>query len=363
MPSRNVILGLAVVVAGLTASGASAAIPISFRAGQANSFHPTGYLNSTAGVQDATLWYYSPASTDLRSPNRPMRSSSGGQPLLSMAEGGGGTQRHIMKFNLGAMTGQNVVVTSNATLRLAVYQTSTAPTAPTLDNVNLWMYQIAKENNGWVAGTRTASGFTNPTAANQLTLAYADNGAATFYYKAVNTAAPNNGTTDIAGDTTSTKWFSAASGNLALTTGAVGSSPSGIGTTGGLWNQWDIVDQNPATPVNSYADMDGALGENMDAIDHKLAVDHIDTVGTINVGYVDLTIPAAMIQSWIDNPNDNAGLLFRSFQSGTARVYSSEIGSDANGVARPTLNFDYVVPEPTSLATLALGSMLLRRRR
>jgi hypothetical protein len=70
------------------------------------------------------------------------------------------------------------------------------------------------------------------------------------------------------------------------------------------------------------------------------------------------TIPHALIQSWIDSPGTNHGILLHMVNGSDVNFDSSELGG-----IQPSLTFT-VVPEP-SAALLAFGSaaLLMRRRR
>jgi hypothetical protein len=174
---------------------------------------------------------------------------------------------------------------------------------------------------------------------------YALDGNPTWWYKSIDTDAPNTSFTTSAADTTSTKWLS---GQVSL--GNQGSNAEGYANTGGLWNPIDLVDQNPATVASNYLTMG-----NMDPVASA-------TVSA--VGAYTFIIPAAIIQSWIDNPSANAGLLGRWSAGTTLSFISSENGTAAS---RPTLSFT-AVPEAGAvafglLATSASGIVLVVRRR
>ncbi len=75
---------------------------------------------------------------------------------------------------------------------------------------------------------------------------------------------------------------------------------------------------------------------------------------------LNFTVPQAMIQSWIDTPATNQGLLIN-IQTGPDIYISSKENTDGNG---PTLTF-VAIPEPSS-SLLVSGTLLLlatRRRR
>ena len=75
--------------------------------------------------------------------------------------------------------------------------------------------------------------------------------------------------------------------------------------------------------------------------------------------YESWTIPAAVLQGWIDQPSTNRGLLVFN----TTLVFGQDLqfgsGESAN---EPRLSF-MAVPEPTSAALLGLGTLLCASRR
>jgi hypothetical protein len=79
---------------------------------------------------------------------------------------------------------------------------------------------------------------------------------------------------------------------------------------------------------------------------------------------VNITLPAYLVQYWVDHPSDNAGLLM-ALDSNTlhyAQFQSSDYGTVSN---HPALEVTYSVPEPMtgSLLLIGAGLMALRRRR
>lgn len=309
--------GVVAIVATMTAMTSHAAtISLSRGAVDAN-FYPGGYN----GAADNTIYYYAAPSTHAAYPNIWMRSSDGATNTIRAYNGPTGI-RDLLRFNLSGMSGQGVDVVGNATLTLT--------SSGSASTVQYRIYQIAAANAGWVESTNT-TGHNPTTAANK-----ANNGDPTWWYKSIDTV-NNLPTSDIASDTTSIPW---ASGQVAR--GNDGSNAEGYINTGGLWNWIDLVDQNPATVANSYLTMG-----NMDHISSAV----YPASGTT----ITLTIPEAMVQSWIDDPSSNAGLLGRATGSAFLDFRSSEFGTAS---ARPTLSFDYVVvPEPNS-ACLLLFSLL-----
>jgi len=73
---------------------------------------------------------------------------------------------------------------------------------------------------------------------------------------------------------------------------------------------------------------------------------------------LEFTIPHSLVQSWIDSPENNHGILLHMIAGSDVNFDSTELGG-----IQPSLTFT-IVPEP-SAALLALGSaaLLMRRRR
>lgn len=95
----------------------------------------------------------------------------------------------------------------------------------------------------------------------------------------------------------------------------------------------------------------GAMG----ATDKGAALDTISASVPGHRAWFEWTLDPALVQSWIDNPSENFGLVFvvESTSNGTPyRVASTE---DATAVHRPVLRVTGVVPEPTSAALLGAG--------
>jgi hypothetical protein len=292
---------------------------------------PTYYPGGYSGAADNTIFYFSAAS-GANFPSVWMRSSDGAN-AHTRAINASSNERNLWRFDLSGMSGQNVEVTSDATLTLTSGGGATGFTYK--------LFQIAAANAGWVESTNNIT--LNPSSASFPNKS--NNGDPTWWYKSIDNAT-YAGTTGFATsnvqDTTSIPW---ASGQTSQ--GNAGSSPEGYANTGGLWNPIDLVDQNPATVASNYLTMG-----NMDPV----------ASGTVpaNGVAVSFMIPKAMVQSWIDNPGSNAGLLGRYLNTATSDFNSSEAGT----ALRPTLAFDYqTVPEPASVSLLSLGVLLLVYRR
>ncbi|MCA9260429.1 MAG: hypothetical protein KDA61_14555 [Planctomycetales bacterium] len=287
-------------------------------------YYPGGY----DGASDNTIFYYAAPTTHAAYPAIWMRSSDGAT-VETRAINGSTNTRALWRFDLSGMSGKNIDVTGDAVLTL----TSSAAASAVMYH----LYQIAPANAGWQESTNAIG--LNPTTA----AVRANDGDPTWWYKAIDTDA-NSDTTLPSEDTTSVLW---ASGQAAI--GGIGSNAEGYANTGGLWNPIDLIDQDPSTIASDYLTMG-----NMDPV----ASSELPANGTTT----SFIIPEAMIQSWIDDPASNAGLLGRAAASAFLEFSSSE----ANTVSRrPTLSFDFqVVPEPTAwlLAGLAAFALGTRRR-
>jgi hypothetical protein len=293
---------------------AADAATASLRRGAADAaFYPGGY----SGTADNDIFYYAPfpGSGHPGEPSVWMRSSDGAYGTVRGSNGPSAI-RTLYRFDLSGMSGQGVQVTGDATLTLT--------SAGGFPNADYAVYQMASANAGWVESTNNTLNF--PTNSDPNFQNKSNHGDPTWWYKSIDNAtyAGTTGfqtTTDQ--DTTSTKWASAQA-----SLGNPGSNPEGYANTGGLWNPIDLVDQDPSTVASNYLTMG-----NMDPVASA-------PFPALLLGTVNLTIPAAMVQSWIDDPASNAGLLgrFMTGTSTTADFYSSEFGEADR---RPTLTFDY----------------------
>lgn len=80
-------------------------------------------------------------------------------------------------------------------------------------------------------------------------------------------------------------------------------------------------------------------------------------------GMMTITLPASLIQSWIDNPAANGGLIL--LETGTpSGQYIVFKGSESAPQNYPKLEINYTpVPEPTAISLLGLGALAMLRRR
>jgi hypothetical protein len=305
-------------------------VPVSSQAATATLRHllaePEFYPGGYTGAADNTIYYYS-----VTNPLSPifsevwMRTSDGMNNQFKANNSASGSYRNLLRFDLSGMSGQGVDVLGNATLTLTI-----STFEPNAIGIEYSLYQIAAGNAGWQEST-------NNTGHNPSSPAFginANNGDPTWFYKSIDATLPV--TIAAANDTTSTKWLSGHT-----TKGGAGSNPEGWVNTGGLWNPWDLVDQDPNTAVP----LDGTYYLNMGNMDPvTVAVTPLSGVGAVG-STMTFTIPEAMIQSWIDSPADNAGLLGR---SGALNIPSSALGFSSKDVgaaaSRPTLTFDYSMP-------------------
>ena len=90
--------------------------------------------------------------------------------------------------------------------------------------------------------------------------------------------------------------------------------------------------------------------------------------GTGPVGPYTFELPVELVQGWINDSGNNAGLMFSHHDRAPANPWtwtslaSSQYGDDPDDIHRPQLTIDYV-PEPATMTMLLLGGLLLRRRR
>jgi hypothetical protein len=177
------------------------------------------------------------------------------------------------------------------------------------------------------------------------------------------------------------------SGTLQLTTGIIGTAAAGrtvdaypIFSSNASWTEtgatWNNLLESSLTTDTTDSDKPwvnadgGGSYSGLGAPGEAYAATPVITA-TIPSGEqlpMTFTIPAAIIQNWIDHPSDNAGLLLR---------LPSEIDADSNKKVyffpaeysyagyHPKLTFTTIVPEPATGALMLIGGGLLtfRRRR
>jgi hypothetical protein len=146
------------------------------------------------------------------------------------------------------------------------------------------------------------------------------------------------------------------------------SSNAAWGETSATWNNLlksslttDTTDSDKpwvnAAGTGSYPGL-GAPGESYAAVPIATA-----TAPAVGSSFT-FTIPASVLQNWIDHPSDNAGLLLRlsvendSNSNNRVSLYPREVGSTYG----PILKFT-VVPEPATGALILIGGGLLTLRR
>ena len=133
------------------------------------------------------------------------------------------------------------------------------------------------------------------------------------------------------------------------------------------WNRNQTLDISPSNPGNGdpWLDDSGvAAADYSGAINLAAPIATLDTTGVINGDDVTWTIPAAVVQSWIDTPAGNAGLMLRKTVDVGTHFYLSGI----LGPMAPNLSFELgaaapAVPEPAGLGLVGLALLAVRKRR
>ena len=136
------------------------------------------------------------------------------------------------------------------------------------------------------------------------------------------------------------------------------------------WNRDQDVDLNPSNYGNGepWLDDTGApVGTYRGAFNDAAPIDTLDNTGVSAGDDVTWTIPAAVIQSWIDDPAGNAGLMLSKTVDVGAHFYLSGITNPSNPA--PSLSFELgaaaepVVPEPAGLGLVAISLLAVKKRR
>ncbi|MCD4826036.1 MAG: DNRLRE domain-containing protein [Phycisphaerae bacterium] len=120
---------------------------------------------------------------------------------------------------------------------------------------------------------------------------------------------------------------------------------------------WNYREYDATTPTD-WAGSAGCSTSGTDYVADRLAQTWV--LNTVQFYSWDIT-RTTMLQSWVDSPSDNAGLLISAGGSARSSFYTSEHGTVS---LRPMLEITYT-PEPATMALLSLGGIgvLLRRRR
>jgi len=134
-----------------------------------------------------------------------------------------------------------------------------------------------------------------------------------------------------------------------------------------FWNRDQDVDANPSWYGNGdpWLDDSGApVADSRGAINNALPLDLLDNNGVSNGDDVTWSIPAAVVQSWIDTPAGNAGLMITKTNHDGSHFYLSGI----TGPVAPTLTFDLgpagePIAEPAGLGLVGLALLAVRKRR
>jgi MYXO-CTERM domain-containing protein len=76
---------------------------------------------------------------------------------------------------------------------------------------------------------------------------------------------------------------------------------------------------------------------------------------------MNLDVPTALINDWVNNPGNNAGFLLKLTTETGTEIHNFSLGS-REGASGPTLTYTGI-PEPSALSLLALGGLAALRRR
>ncbi|MFT3786360.1 MAG: DNRLRE domain-containing protein [Tepidisphaeraceae bacterium] len=329
--SRMLLAGIVLTAASLSQA---ATITINMQNGAADAnYYPAGYT----GTHDTTIYYYAgstggatPTATDVYP-----RTNAGANNTIRVREGST-NNRGLIRFDTSALQNKGITVTS-ATLTFR--QSSAGAATGTV----LQLFKIADANAGWNEGNGNVASHNpvnTPTVATSV-------GEPTFWYKSIGTLYPTavlpDGGNPSSTDSTGTRW---ASGYASM--GVAGSTPTYL--AGGLWNVTDLQDWNTATPATN-----ATIATTLDPVGTGAST---ATVGNL----MTITLPAALVQSWIDSPSTNAGLFMR-YNGGSTNIDFNS--SEASTISqRPLLSIVAEVPEPAALGlTSAFGLIALRRAR
>lgn len=224
--------------------------------------------------------------------------NQGGSGSITVGNNAGAPCKSLLWFDLSSLAAGTTV--NSAALRLTMTANTGTDADPTI-STTAHVYPIFASNAGWGEGTKTGSPWP-PTATA---------GESSWQYAQFNTVPWKNSV--------------------------------GTGTYQGLGNPGD--------------------GYSATSIGEVPVFGHGESYETYVTNYTQtVTLNAAAIQNWIDNPAQNAGLLIEANVTNVRwDFYSRET---ANTAYQPMLTLDVTIPEPGLLALPGLAGLgLLRRRR
>jgi len=153
-------------------------------------------------------------------------------------------------------------------------------------------------------------------------------------------------------------FYPVAAANAGWVQGTNGSVVSPANAGEATWN-------HKAHPNTNWAGSPGLSTAGTDYINTP-AASGIYNPTTADGAYVSFALTPSVVQSWIDTPANNAGLLLLTNNDSTNGYYrfAEYYSSEADAGLRPILELNVTaVPEPASLAGLGVLGILLRRRR
>lgn len=153
-------------------------------------------------------------------------------------------------------------------------------------------------------------------------------------------------------------FYPVAAANAGWVQGTNGSVVSPANAGEATWN-------HKAHPGTNWAGSPGLSTPGTDYI-NTAAATGVYNPATADGTYVSFALTPSVVQSWIDTPSDNGGLLLLTDNDSTNGYYrfAEYYSSEADAGLRPILELNVTaVPEPASLAGLGLLGVLLRRRR
>lgn len=129
------------------------------------------------------------------------------------------------------------------------------------------------------------------------------------------------------------------------------------GSWEGATSTWNWLDKEPPEAKTDWAGTPGLSKSGTDYNGTQMGSDISDTAN----GFMEFTISQALVQSWIDTPSSNSGLLFKLVDETaelTNQFNGAYLSDTALVVDRPSLEVS-VIPEPSTLLLFLSASVLV----